>query len=444
MLLLLLLLLLLLWRRRLLLLLRRLTANPARPPPTGKWHVGMASKSTQTPQARGFDSSLGYFHATNSYFDETNAGTSHANCGAVPGAVDLYEDDGPAKELNGSAYEERIFGARAVRLIREHGAAANTGGGGGGDGTPFFLYYAFHTNCVSPSDGLQPDPEFYARFAAIEDPDRRANVAMVALMDEVVGNVTAALRSAGMWNNTLLLWSSDNGGAVHLGGGANVWPLRGGYENNWEGGIRAAALLSGGFLPAAVRGRKLEGFIHEADWFATFCGLAGVDASDELAREAGLPPVDSLDVWPLITGENATSPRAEWPLTPLGEDTVRSEHGGDAAYMAEGRFKLIVGGAVQQAGWCGQAHPNRTTPWDSFKTLLNCSATAAKTGCLFDVLADPGEHADLALLMPDKAAEIYAKMLVAEKKWFDPDRGPPDAHACTVARTTGFWQPFLP
>ena len=339
----------------------------------GKWHVGMASASSQTPKARGFDSSLGYFHATNSYYDETNPGLAHANCGAVPGAADLYEDDGPAASLNGTGYEERVFGARAVRLVREHAAAAAAD-------MPFFLYYAFHTNCVSPHDELQPDPEFYARFAAIADPDRRANVAMVALMDEVVGNLTAALRETGMWNSTLLLWSSDNGGAVHLGGGANVWPLRGGYENNWEGGVRAAALLSGGFLPAAARGRKLEGFIHEADWYATLCRLAGVNATDTLAREAGLPPVDSLDVWPLITGANATSPRVEWPLTPLGEDTVRSEHGGDAAYMAGGRYKLIVGSRVEQAGWCGQSHPNQTAPWDSFKTVLNCSASAAKTG----------------------------------------------------------------
>ena len=50
-------------------------------------------------------------------------------------------------------------------------------------------------------------------------------MAMVALMDEVVGNVTAALNRTGMWATTLLLWSSDNGGAVHLGGGANVWPV---------------------------------------------------------------------------------------------------------------------------------------------------------------------------------------------------------------------------
>ena len=235
----------------------------------GKWHIGMASASMQTPRARGFDTSLAYFHSTNNYYDQTNDGVHHSGCGAVPGAVDLYDTDGPAYGLNGSAYEERIFGARAVRLIREHAAShredTDHERDGGDPVPPFFLYYAFHTSCVSPGDKLQPDAEFYARFAGIKDPDRRANVAMVALMDEVTGNITSALHETGMWNNTLLLWSSDNGGAVHKGGGANVWPLRGGYENNWEGGIRAAALLSGGFLPPAVRGQKLEGFIHECD-----------------------------------------------------------------------------------------------------------------------------------------------------------------------------------
>ena len=42
-------------------------------------------------------------------------------------------------------------------------------------------------------------------------------------------------------------------------------------------------------------------------------------------------------MWDLITGANATSPRYEWPITPLGEDTVREDCGGDAAYMAEGK-----------------------------------------------------------------------------------------------------------
>lgn len=214
-------------------------------------------------------------------------------------------------------------------------------------------------------------------------------------------------------------------------------------DNNWEGGIRVAALLAGGALPEAVRGGTLEGFIHEADWYATFCYLAGVDPTDDAAAEAGLPPIDSLNVWPLISGANLTSPRVEWSLTPFGEDFTsangsRALHGGDAGFMAEGRYKLLWG-SVAQAGWCGQIHPNLTQPWDSFAMVANCSS-----GCLFDVLTDPNEHNDLAASMPEKVQEIYQKMVAAEQDWFDPDRGEPDARACDLAESSGFWQPFLP
>ena len=107
----------------------------------------------------------------------------------------------------GTAYEERLFAARAVRLVEDHAAAdaaasaaaasaanaANatahvTAGAPPVVRTPFFLYYAFHTSCVGwnasgaaggEADSLQPDPEYYARFAFVDDADRRANHAMV-------------------------------------------------------------------------------------------------------------------------------------------------------------------------------------------------------------------------------------------------------------------------
>ena len=128
--------------------------------------------------------------------------------------------------------------------------------------------------------------------------------------------------------------------------------------------------------------------------------------------------------------------------------------------MAEGRYKLLVG-KVRQSGWCGQFHPNRTQPWDTFdrNSTEHCTVHhrhpkvgLKKVGCLFDVLADPTEHHDLALEMPEKAAEIFEKMKQAETHWFNPDRGGTNQHpdhdagvaACRVARETGFYQPYLP
>lgn len=96
--------------------------------------------------------------------------------------------------------------------------------------------------------------------------------------------------------------------------GANNFPLRGGKMNNWEGGIRANAFVSGGYLPADRRGQKEEGLITAWDWYATFCHIAGVDPTDERAARAGLPPIDSHNVWPLVSGANLTSPRTAIPL----------------------------------------------------------------------------------------------------------------------------------
>jgi arylsulfatase I/J len=212
----------------------------------------MATRA-QTPVGRGFVSSLGYFHSENDYFTQQRA----EGCGGEP-FVDLWDTEGPATGLNASGpdggYEERIFTDRALRVIAAHPPAL-----------PLFLYYALHTSCVGPH-GLQAPARFYEALSFIDDPDRRKNHAMIAFMDEAVGNLTAALHERGLWNNTLLVWSADNGGAVHLKGGANAFPLRGGYENNWEGGVRVAALVNGGFLPDHMRGRKITEPMHECDW----------------------------------------------------------------------------------------------------------------------------------------------------------------------------------
>ena len=102
--------------------------------------------------------------------------------------------------------------------------------------------------------------------------DRRQYAAQCSFWDEILGNVTAALKAKpGMWENTLLVFSSDNGGPAYWsltpsfphGSGANNWPLKGSKTSNWEGGTRVAAFASGGVIPAAMRGKKLDGYGEE-------------------------------------------------------------------------------------------------------------------------------------------------------------------------------------
>eukprot|EP01043_Picozoa_sp_COSAG02_P084565 COSAG02_NODE_22373_length_754_cov_1.809160_1_plen_124_part_10 len=81
--------------------------------------------------------------------------------------------------------------------------------------------------------------------------------------------------------------------------------------------FRVCAFLNGGFLAPALRGKQITGMMHIVDWWATLSVLTGGNATDPKAAAAGpawpggplLPAPDSLDMWPMLSGANTTSPR---------------------------------------------------------------------------------------------------------------------------------------
>ncbi len=97
---------------------------------------------------------------------------------------------------------------------------------------------------------------------------------MVSVADNVTGLSDCCRKT---WDNTIFIVSADNGGAPC--GGSN-YPLKGCKGTFFEGGVRSLAFANGGLLPDSMRGRTTDGFIHIADWYATFCKLAGVDSSE--------------------------------------------------------------------------------------------------------------------------------------------------------------------
>ena len=100
------------------------------------------------------------------------------------------------------------------------------------------------------------------------------------------------------------------------------------------------AFVSGGYVPEKVRGSKLNGMIHIADWYGTLCSIAGVSSYDAEAAQSNLPPVDSVNVWPMLSGKNMTSPRQtilvnekllvhnQWKYVPHGTTMIESAAGG--------------------------------------------------------------------------------------------------------------------
>lgn len=177
-----------------------------------------------------------------------------------------------------------------------------------------------------------------------------------------------------------------------------------------------------------------RGLIHGADWYSTLCTLAGVDPHDARAETAGLPPVDSIDQWPLLSGATSVPPRAEVHIS--------------AHTFIRGDLKLIVG-SVASACYSGPLYPNGTTavqpkfgPMGSpCDTTLDC-----RSGCLFDVTQDPYEHVNLAgnSSYASVLAELQGALAQANRGNFAPDRGNFSKLSCKAAAGFGgFWGPFL-
>ena len=231
-----------------------------------------------TPIGRGYETWLGYYHHANDYWTEKlpfQATGVLDVCGNR--YADLWKNGAPASKLNGTAYEEALFTNHSLEIIAAHDAQA----------APLFLVHAFHI-VHTP---LQVPPEYERRFGFIDYRNRRTYAAMVSYMDGVVGQLADALKAKSMWESTLMLFTADNGGAVYYPASGSNHPLLGGKLNDFEGGVRVAAFLSGGALPTAARGTQLDALIHIADWYATFAALAGVNGTaDPEAAAAGLPP----------------------------------------------------------------------------------------------------------------------------------------------------------
>ena len=158
-----------------------------------------------------------------------------------------------------------------------------------------FLYLPLH-NVHSP---FEAPPEWMNLYDNTTCRVRHTMQAMVSVADNVTGHVVELMKSKGMWDNTIMVVVSDNGGAPC--GGSN-YPLRGSKGSFFEGGVRALAFANGGVIPENMRGKSTQGFIHVADWYTTFCKLAGVDSSES---GPGNFSMDGLDVWPIISGELA-------------------------------------------------------------------------------------------------------------------------------------------
>lgn len=211
----------------------------------------------------------------------------------------------------------------------------------------------------------------------------------------------------------------------------------GGKYSDFEGGTNTLAFAAGGMLADRLRGTEVDALISAADWYGTFADAAGVVGweHDAEAVAAGLPPVDSISHWSLLT---ATASTGAARVTAGARSNRTMVHLSSQAIVV-GTYKLITGVQVM-AGWQGPSYPNdtHTQPMRSGDTF-DCGS-----GCLFDLSIDPTEHVNLAKTQPDMMVHMLGLLVEANMTLFAPDRGQGDPRACLQAVANGgFYGPWL-
>jgi arylsulfatase B len=414
----------------------------------GKWHLGFHAPA-YTPVARGFNQSFGFLEGGEDHWTHA-CGAGKANChveGRPPHMDpktnwDLWSQStqhfpgGPVFGINGTegdldTYSGYVFTEQAVEAIASHDLTK-----------PLFMFLSLH-NTHAPVEAPERFVDLYDTGDALKD----TFFAMVSVVDETMKNVTDALKSNGMWENSIVVWTTDNGSPVQVAGSNH--PLKGGKSTNWEGGVRTPAFVTGGRVPSSMRGKQLHGLVHVSDWFATFSDVAGLGPA---ADPEGVAAADSISQWKYISGQVAEAPRTEIVHDHRMFSNASRNHNGDLCNgqvvyekpgydalgaIRMGDFKLIVGDE-HEASWFGEFSPNASAPRPlPGMDVVEC----ARRPCLFNIVDDPSEHKDLAAALPHVVTKLWARFNESNAAHHPAKLSPPrDVPGfCGAIRANGGW-----
>jgi arylsulfatase A-like enzyme len=323
----------------------------------GKWHLGHF-RPEYLPTRRGFAHQYGHYNGALDYFTHIR-----------DEGFDWHRDD---RECRDEGYSTHLLAREAVARIQSRDKAK-----------PLFLYVPFnavHSPHQVPESYSQP----YRQFRG----ERKTYAGMVAALDEAVGQIADAIEAAGLTDQTVFVFSSDNGGPAP-GRVTSNGPLRAGKGTIYEGGVRTCAFATwqGKISP----GKTIDAPLHMVDWYPTLIKLAGGSLEQPLA-------IDGRDLWPTITAE-AASPHEELVIN------ATPQHGA----IRIGDWKLVLNG--QQGVGDGEQRPAE-------KELPVASVE------LFDLATDPSEKHNRADEQPQIVARLRQRYEALAKEAVPPKARP--------------------
>lgn len=227
----------------------------------GKWHLGY--KPEFSPMANGFDYFFGFHAGATDYISHMNA----------RGKPDLYENDQPIQK---EGYITDVFMGKAIEIISKPHEK------------PFFLALTFnapHWPWEAPGDKPYPDT---MQWTSGGSPAIYA--AMVKSLDDAVGKIVKTVDDLKLSDNTVIIFTSDNGGERYSDNGI----YKGGKMELWEGGIREPAFIR---WTGKIKENSITNQVTTTmDWTATILSAAGAEADAKF-------PLEGIDIMPMITGK---------------------------------------------------------------------------------------------------------------------------------------------
>jgi arylsulfatase A-like enzyme len=368
----------------------------------GKSHLG-SFRNDSFPSARGFDVFAGYLQGCGSRSTHVAAccapspnpqNDTDAVCGVQTPidfrGYDWFENNVPALTANHVPSVE-LIASHAEAFIAQHAA----------DAASFYLYLPFQ-NIHDPYDCNETS---FKRFAGLNVSDeQRTMFGYIYDLDLAVGRVVAALARAGLRpEDTVIIFTSDNGAPPADGVNDRNYPLRGFKADTYEGGTNVPAFVHApGLLPA---GQRRRGLVHVTDWLPTLLSMLGATAP------AGL---DGLDVMPTLLSDAPVRGELVVNLNPLCNG---GQFGSPKAGFVLGDLKLLC--------WCYEIAGIANG------TATSCTKTAhADFPQLYNLTADPGETTNLAASQPADLARLEARLAelavasVEPMQWDPPFQGP--------------------
>jgi len=387
----------------------------------GKWHLGYTSYE-YTPTYRGFDTFSGYLGGLVNYFNKSQCMPSQSHPDSPLCYYDLrmneYEDWDNVQKGQFGTFLQRD---QTLKLLESQKDATD----------PFFLYLGWQS---SHEPDVAPDEYIEQYHDSGEVTSRHYCQAQTTALDDSIGEVVDYLKASGLWDNTLIVFSSDNGGVYNRHDNS---PLRGFKNSSFEGGIRVPAFVTGGYLDDDRKGLvEKDLMVSVVDWYPTLLSAAGIepqyyrsmrlydnDSTDTrfVDNGVGTVPLDGQDVWSAIQfGDVAAEISVDHRELLLDLDAGGICSFSSCGAIRKGQWKFIRGEnmGVNSSSSDGNQWLNDFSTCED--DLLGCSEVVIsdealtchlrETGCLFNIAQDSCEHMNVGGEYPKVRAEMSARL----------------------------------